>query len=57
MGERWYPDLLAQIRAKEAAMDKLSNGHVANGANGANGVTVANGAKKEETLGTVGITA
>lgn len=33
VGERWYPDLLAKIREREATMDK-----VANGMNGTNGV-------------------
>jgi len=34
VGERWYPDLLAKIRAKEAAMDKLASGHATNDVNG-----------------------
>jgi hypothetical protein len=32
VAERWYPDLLAKVRAKEAAMDKLGNGHAVNSA-------------------------
>lgn len=37
VGERWYPDLLAKIREKEAMMDgkvELSNGDNANRTNG-----------------------
>jgi len=37
VGERWYPDLLAKIRVKEAAMDRLAGGHATNGVTGMNG--------------------
>jgi len=37
VGERWYPDLLAKIRVKEAAMDGLAIGHATNGVTGMNG--------------------
>ena len=40
MGERWYPDLLAKIREKEAAMDAKTIGikNDASERNGTNGV-------------------
>jgi hypothetical protein len=44
VGERWYPDLLAKIREKEALMDNKvnqTNGEKPNGTNRVNGHPVS----------------